>query len=504
MIGATSRAVKPGEASRAGPRHRCYRAAVLVRWVAIAALVAPAWFGAAASASPAEEAFDGAVFAGPTGAHTGSIIANPASLLRLIPGWHLFLNGAARLEQISVARDVVSADGASAPGATARGRTFGAGGQVGAILAWPGGMIAATTALAPPEETLTGEAALAYHSLGTRSRRVDWFSLAGGYRYGRAIHLAFSATLSERRTTLQFARDTALDAGRDPDRGVTSDCGGVACGLEHPAATELWTLRVAPDYLLDINNLILSAGLLVRLPSATLLGLSYQRPWSLGSFELSGTARIDAAPRDGGGVASGEATVFVELPEVWRLGTRTAVAPEWEIVTEVRWRRLANVGTFDVRTHGGDLEAGRVPEYFPRARGLRDAVAVELGLEQIDVGQPLIVGGRFGVDTGATGGHRISPTSPWGPEMTAAIGGQLRVGSQWIVQAGYQLGYQLPVDADPSAFDPIDRLDCVDRGHDFDLPACATVRAGYGLPSAAGTYRRWDHVAWLALRVEVR
>jgi hypothetical protein len=476
---------------------------VLARCLAITALAVSIWPVMHASASPGEESFDGAVFAGPTGTHTGSIIANPASLLRMTPGWHLFLNSVVRAEQIAIDRSTVAADGTTGAGPRIRGNTAGAGGQLGAIFAWPGGMIAGAASLLPPDETLADEPALDFHSRGIRTRRIDWFSLAGGYRYGSALHLAFSATLSERRTKLGFARDTALDAGRDPTRGVTSECGGVACGLENPLATEQWTIEVEPEFL-DISNLVLSAGLLIRLSSTTLFGLTWQRPWSLGSYELSGTARVVGAPRDGGQVWTGEATLFVDLPEIWRVGTRTIITPGWELVSEVRWRRLADLGTYDLRTHGGDLAEGDIPEFYPRARGLRDAVAVEVGIEPIDVGQTIIGGIRFGGDTGATSSTSLSPTSPWGAELTTAIGAQLRLGAAWIIQTGYRLAYQPTISATPSEFDPIDRLDCVDSGYDFDLPACATVRDGYGLPTAAGTYGRLSHVAWLGLRIEVR
>jgi hypothetical protein len=475
---------------------------VLARCLALTALLASIT-SATSAASPGEEPFDGAVFAGPTGTHPGSITANPASLLRITPGVHLFATGVAHVERIAIDRELVDVDGTRRAGPRVEGDTMGAGGQLGGIYAWPGGMIAAAASLLPPDETLSGEDALAYHSNGTRTRRIDWFALGGGYRYGRSIHLAFGATVSERRTILRFKRDTALEAGRDPVRGVTSDCGGTPCGLEHPAAAETWSIDGDPDFL-NLGNLVLSGGVLVRLPGETLLGLSYQRPWRKGAYELTGTATVTAAPRDGGLVHQGEATVFVGLPEVWRLGTRTAVGAGWEVVTELRWRRLGQVGPYDVRTHGGDLADAGVPEYYARARGLDDALAVELGVEQADVGQPVLVGLRIGGDTGAARGGRLSPTSPWGPELTASAGVQLRLASRWVIQAGYELGYQPPVTTDASVFDPIDRLDCVDSGYDFDLPACATVRAGAGLPTAGGTYARWDHQAWLALRIEVR
>jgi hypothetical protein len=43
---------------------------------------------------------------------------------------------------------------------------------------------------------------------------------------------------------------------------------------------------------------------------------------------------------------------------------------------------------------------------------------------------------------------------------------------------------------------------CDASQHDYDDPACATVRAGYALPTAAGDYRRLGHAARLGLRYD--
>ncbi len=454
------------------------------------------------AASPGDAPWDGAVFAGPTAPHPANVAANPAALLLTTPGTHFFVGGVGRLEQLVVERRTVDESGATGPGPTARGTTTGAGGHVGALRAWPGGVIAFLATLPPPVETLAGEDALAYHTRGSRSRAFDLATVAAGYRVTSRISLGLAGSYGTRSTVLRFARDTALEAGRDPDRGTASDCGGARCGLEHPAASELWTIDVGSDPT-SLDNLSLSGGVLVRLPGEVLFGLTYQRPWRLGRIERTGTARVVAAPRDGGAVLTGETTVYDRVPEIVRLGARSRPLERWDLVGELRWRRLGTATRDDVRTYGGDLAAGGVPDLYPRPRGLRDAVALEVGLEQVELGQVTRLGARLGVDTGAVGAERMSARAPWGRHLSANVGLQVRLAARWVFQLGYGVEYQGDVVVSPGAFDPIDRLDCEDGGHDLELPACATVRAGYGAPTAAGTYGRITHAGRLTLRLEL-
>ncbi len=455
-----------------------------------------------AAAGPADAPWDGAVFAGATAPHPANITANPAAMLLITPGTHVFLGATGTLDRLAIERQVIDDGGGDQPGPSVRSGTMGAGGHVGVIRAWPGGMVAFTAGTPPPEETIAGEEALAYHSRGNRTRQKDWGTIAAGYRVTSRLSLGLAGSYGTRSSVVRFARDTALESGRDPARGVGSDCGGVRCGLEHPAAAELWSIDVASDNT-SIDDLSLSGGILVRLPGELWLGLSYQRPWNLGRIERSGVATVVGAPRDGAVVRRGESTLFDRLPEVVRVGARSRPRDRWDVVGELRWRRLGRIGADDVRVYGGDLAAGDTPAIYPRPRGLHDAVALEVGIEEVDDGQRLRLGARVGADSGAVAGEQMSARAPWGRQLTAGGGLQLRLGSRWVVQAAYGVGFQPTVTADPSAFDPIDRLDCVDSGFDVELAACDTVRGGYGAPTAAGAYGRWSHVGSLSLRVEV-
>ncbi|MEZ4402122.1 MAG: hypothetical protein R3B06_18995 [Kofleriaceae bacterium] len=466
------------------------------------ALLALAAAAAAARANPAESpAADGAVFAGVTGASTSNVTSNPATLMRLVPGVHFFAGSTVSVDQLTIARRTVDPDtGALGPGPTVRGTTTGVGLTVGVATTSSRGMFAVTAALRPPDETLA-DPALAYHTRGSRTRRIDWATLSGGFALTSRLYLGLAGTLADRAQVVAFARDTALAAGHDPLRGVGSDCGGAPCGLEDPAATELWSVTATPSSLVTIDNLMYTVGLMARLPGGVWVGLATERPWRVGDFRMVGTATVVAAPRDGGATHTGEAVVIQRLPEVIRLGARGPLGRALELTAEARWRRIERTSAVDLRVFGGDVREADVPEATVRPRGLQDAVAVEVGLEQapLDRAHPerrWRFGGRLGFDSGAVAADRLSARAPWGAQLSAAVGTEVKLAS-WTLQLGYRFDLGLPGTAAPGAYDPTAGLACVDSSFDFDLPACATLRAGYGTSTAAGDYSRLSHTARL-------
>lgn len=477
-----------------------------MRWPIVLVVASAATAPIRAAASPGDAPWDGAVFAGPTSPHGSNVAANPAALLLAPPALHYFLGGIAVLEQLGIDRRVVDAAGDFSDGPRVSGLNAGLGGHAGIARVTPNVVLAAMGAMVPPDETLADEDALRYHTRGSRARAAEG-TLSVALRPTRRIAIGVAITYSINDSVLRFARDTAMEAGRDPARGVASDCGGTPCGLENPLATETWTIDADRDAMFPWNwrfdNLRLNAGVLVPLPRGILLGVTYQRPWNLGRIGREGTVTVVGAPRDGGVVRTGEATVYTRLPEVIRIGTRSRILESYDLIGELRWKRLARAAVDDVRTYGGDLAAGGVPEIYLRPRGLREDVALEVGVEQVEDGQPVRWGVRAGVDTGAVDLEYLSARAPWARHLTAGGGLQLRLHARWVMQLGYNVAWQPAAVVEPGAYDPIDRLDCVDSGFDIDEPACATVRGGYGAPTAAGEYRRWSHAGRLSLRLEV-
>jgi len=467
-------------------------------WPAALAIAATA---SVVRASPADAlATDGAVFAGVTGADPANATANPAALLRLVPGWHVFAISTVSYDRVGVDRQVIDpATGARRAGPAITDSTIGAGATIGFATATGRSMFAALTSLRPPDETID-DPGVADQTRGSRTRRFDWGTIAGGYRLTSRLHLGLSITLTNRRQVIRYARDTALAAGNDPTRGVGSDCGGAACGLENPRARELWRIDLAHSPLDDdlFDNVVLAVGGMVRLPAGVWLGVAAERPWQYGRLTMSGDATVIQAPRDGGATLHGQAVVYQRLPEVIRFGGRGPITGGWEVTAELRMRRLARTELVDVRVFGAELAGTDVPEIDLRPTGVSDTVAIELGAEQPDRGQRWRGGARLGFDTGAVPDQRISARAPWGRQLTAALGAQLRV-DRWTLQLGYRFDWQLPVTGGGGAYDPLAMIACTDAAFDYDLPACAAVRAGYGTSTAAGDYTRQSHTLRVAL-----
>lgn len=466
-------------------------------WTACATLALVAATLAPARAAPGDTpSVDGAVFAGVTGADPANINGNPAALVRLVPGIQGFVIATGAYDRVTIDRRTVDATtGALSPAGAISDATVGAGAMLGVTFEFKGTRITAISALRPPDETID-DPAVAYHTRGTRSRRVDYVAFAGGLRLTRWLYLGLSVAVGDRRDVVTFARDSALDAGTDPARGIGSDCGGAPCGLDDPAARELWHVDVTPDSLLDQWRY--SVGLLARLPAGVWLGLSADRPWQIGRLAEAGDVTITRAPRDGGGVIRGEAVMYRRAPQTLRFGGRGPIRRGWELVGELRLRLLERTDPIDLRVFGAELAAADIPEITLRPTGMTDAVALETGLEQPDHGQRWRTGFRLGYDAGAVPEERLSARAPWGEQLSASLGVQLRLDAVKL-QLGYRLDVMLPASTGAGAFSPLDRLACAAADYDYDLPACATVRAGYGTSTAAGDYGRQSHTLRVSL-----
>ena len=468
----------------------------------LAGLVGPLAAGTGrASAEPGEDdLLDGVVFGGVTSPSPANITANPAALVRTPAGLHVFALGGLRLDRIAIDRVQLAPGGATSAGPHVADSTVGGAGVVGFTIN-PGNPVASFIVGWQPEERSIDRDATAYQSRGDDGRIIE-VAAALSFRVTTWLEVGGSVGYANHHQHVGFARDTALEAGDDPARGVGSDCGGAACGFEHPLAREEWSLDVATTSAFD--DLLYSLGAIVRIADGVQLALATRRPWQLGLIPMDGTATITEAPRDGGVVRHGEATVAARLPEIWRVGLRGRARPGWDALLELRWRRLTRTGPYDVHTLGGDLAAADVPEWSTRPRGLTEAFAAWVGAEQVDDGRRIRLGAWLGADSGATTNAKLSAAAPFGPVVAGAVGLQLRLSPSWRLQVGGQVRYQPSTSTGTSAFDPQARRDCIASGYDRELPACTTVRDGYGLPTAAGDYQRWSGGATVGLRIKVR
>lgn len=472
---------------------------------------------AAVLASPRSDPTQGrATFTGAATPHPTSIELNPAALGLGVTD-ELYLAATGLFDRISIARRTIDLD----TGALSDD------GRVTANLLSPGGMLAyvwhsgasgrITLGVAlhtsPAERFIENEEALRYHTLGG-SHRTYAGSVASSIRLSSRVLVGVSLSLRPSFLELRFARDTALDAGRDPVRGVASDCGGAPCGVENPLAAERYVVDVSSDWI-ALENVVGTVGVVVELARDVYLGISYHTPPGLAiQNELTGTMDVERAPRDGGGIVSGGATVYLSQPASFHAELRARLTPDLELHVGTRLEDLSRMQAYDVRGYGSFFRGAGIPEWQRRPRGFQDAlepwwfsVSTWAGIDQSWSELPLVLGGRIGFETSTVAEDRTSPLTiaPLSGTLDAGLQYRftrdLQVTPQVVLQANYGLQYFPTVNVTDSAFDPRDRLACEDSGFDYSTPACAAVRNGYAIPTAAGEYSRIEQAARIALRL---
>lgn len=440
------------------------------------------------------------MFSGPTQPHATSIFVNPAALALASRGEHLLLLGTTRLSQLAVDRDIVQADGSTIAGPNVSSNVLSPGGMFafdfGITNKWRLGLSLHT----PIARRFHENDALRYHSLGGYSYQITGSSSVSFAAHERIL---FGVGISIGYSTigLDFARDTALEAGT---AGVESDCGGSPCGVENPLADEVYRIRAKTSglgELVSAKNLGFIGGAMVRVTDTWWLALSLALPPGSvsGTIDLAGDVRVTRAPRDGGGAVSGDAEVIFDNPVAVYLGARGPVGEKLELVAHLRWRNLSVQRRFDVRMFGGNLEDASIPTWYPRYRGYDDTITAVVGLETPDT-ERIRLGGRLVLDSAAVATSAVSPMQPDPWSLGGNGGVDLRVTDHLVLTGVYGLSLFLPVSTGDSAYDPLDRIQCVDQ--DFDLDACAPAREGRALPTAAGSYRRFEHSLLLSIRYD--
>lgn len=468
---------------------------------------------AIAHASPRSDSTQGrAAFTGAATPSATSIELNPAALGLGPDVNEVYLAATSVLEHLSIRRRTLDIDtGALGDGADVSANLISPGGMLAYI--WhsgAGGRVTLGVALhsSPAERFIANQEALRYHTLGG-SHRTYAASIGSSFRLSGRVHVGVSLSLRPSVLKLRYARDTALEAGRDPDRGIASDCGGSPCGVENPAAAERYDVDVRSDWI-ALDNVVATIGIVVQLAREVWLGVGYHTPPGLSiENELTGTMVVQRAPRDGGETIDGAATVYLSQPASFDVELRARVSPGLELHVGSRLEDLSRLAAYDVRGYGSAFPAAQIPEWQVRPRGFHDglrrfAIAGWVGLDQVERDFPLVLSGRLGFETSAVPDERTSPITIAPLSATLDAGLQYRitrdVTPQVVLQASYGLQYFPEVSVTDSAFDPRDRLACYDAGFDYSTPACASVRNGYAIPTAAGDYSRIQQAARIALR----
>jgi hypothetical protein len=451
---------------------------------------------APALASPRTDPTMGrAVFTGATTWHATSIELNPAALGLGIRN-ELYFSTVAALDRYAIDREGSE--------------------HVDATLLSPGGMaafvwhtgndgkitLAGHVRTSPAERFIESEDALRYSILGGYHRTYAG-GIGASVRFTSKFYLGVSLSGQTSYLRLRYARDSALEAGRDPTRGITSDCNGAPCGIENPAATETYDVDVHTP-LFSASNLAANLGIIYVVARDVVFGIAYHAPPGLAiQNQFNGTMRIDRAPRDGGGVVTGGSTVYLSQPPTFDAELRARLPQELDLHVGARFEYLSRMATYDVRGYGSFFPGAQIPEWMPRARGFKNTWAVWSGVDQVDSGQFARFGGRVGFETAAVDDDATSPWTIAPTSLTLDGGVQLRIAPQVVLQATYGLQYFPEVNVRDSRFDPQAQLDCYDSSFDYATPACAAARQGYGIPTAAGDYSRMQHAARLSLRYEL-
>jgi long-subunit fatty acid transport protein len=462
---------------------------------------------ARAGAEPRTDPTTGrAVFTGAATASAVSLELNPAALELGNADQELYLGGSALIDQYSIhTRTIDQTTGALLDGPSASTTAFGPGGLLAYVKHFKDrGTVGVALKTVPIDMFPTGQTALQYHTLGTRERTYS-ATFGGSVRITDEWYFGLTFSAETRHLHLRYARDTALEQGHGPG-GVDSVCGGAPCGIGNPLATEIYDVQVHTD-VFSRDNIAPNLGMVYQLGKDLYLGLAYHAPPGLSiQNQLHGNMVVTRAPRDGGYLVRGGATVNLSEPASADLEVRARLPDRLDLHVGARWEDLSRFEAYDVRGYGTALATIGAPEWTERPRGYHDPLALWAGVEQIETKAlwQWRFGARLGVETSAVPDARTSPNAIAPLSATGDVGAEVRVpGTQMILQLSYGLQYFPTVHVLDSSYDPRDRLACIDNGFDYSTPACQSVRRGYAIATAAGDYSRLEHALRIGLRVQL-
>jgi long-subunit fatty acid transport protein len=442
-----------------------------------------------AFASPRSDPTTGrSVFTGATVPSPTSITLSPAAIGLDTLGTKLYFALTSTLSQIAIDRRTIDLDsGALGQGPRIRDVRLAPGGDLG-VLWHPNESLTLGFGgrIPPPELQIEDRASLGYSTLGGGQRTYD-ATFAVSLRVTGAFYFGASVTHENTFLHLRYLRDSALEAGER--------------SAEDFNAAEQYDVT-ARTPILATSNLKVNIGTVFRVAPDVWIGLAYHTPPGLDvQTTLNGDMDVTRSPRDGGTLVRGGSTVYVSYPASVDAEVRARLPEELDLHVGGRWEDLSRMQAYDVRGYGSVFTFNGIPEQMLRARGLHDAFAVWAGVEQVDIDErkPLRLGARIGFETSSVDDDHLSPLTVAPAMLTLDLGAQVRLGA-WVVQLGYGIGYAPTTSVTDSAFDPRDRLACIDSGYDYTTDACRATRNGYALPTAAGDYARLRHIVVLGLR----
>jgi long-subunit fatty acid transport protein len=431
-----------------------------------------------ARATPYIDLWDGGmVFTGSTEGHVSSIVRNPAAI-GLMHGFHFYSETHAAVDRVGIDRASFSpSTGAVGPGidpAATSDTLVRPGGFIGFVFDPVEDKFSFGLAVHIPfsDQQADGDA-LRYYARGGYLRAYT-ASVALSYHYS-SWYFGGNASLQTTFGAQRFALDEHLETCASPPCDVEDADGAtrvdmaVSTGYAHPTFT-------------------FNVGLLWLPTNGVWIGAAYHSsPGLFGALALTGAGKVEPAPETGIGTSLGDAQVNLRLPQWLELGLRMDLVPQrWQLVANVRWIDLSVVSQLDLRLAGPALRAAGVKEWILREQGLRDAFVGELGVE--NPSGMVRFGARLMADSGGIAAGAINPAHVDGPTFGVEAGLELGLASGFAVTIAAYGGLMLPRKVSPGAYLPQEQIDCV-QSH-FNLDACSASRAGYAIPTAAGSYTR--------------
>ncbi len=445
--------------------------------------------------------------AGPADAHPAAIFYNPAALGPL-RGVHLWFDAGGRIQLGEIRRD--EGEGAGAGQSTAI-TSPAIDGFVGATWDLFTDRVTLGIGVVSPFNELTqypSRSATRYQAIWQRGATLEEI-VAVGVRLSSRLYIGTSANFAESWIDYRYARDLAPaggGAGIDQPSGL---CGGSACGLENPAATQDVRLR---GFGWGIG---FSVGVLARPVDRIWLALSYVShvfdPFRgvdlpLGSDTGASVSRAPGSADPGCGAAcTGRSLVSALVPDIITFAIRVEATPRLEVEGTTRWVHYGARNALDVYMQGGTLDriakadpAAAVPAQVRFDRGWHDAYSLGASL-RVKLSDTLRVSPSVIYESSAVETEKVSAanleaekldlafTLEWRPRPHLIVGAHLGGTAYFLGHAG-------------EAFDPRAEASCVDAK--FALPACQKRIDGDALPSAAGRYTMGTLHAGFALGME--
>lgn len=433
--------------------------------------------------------------AGPTDPHVASMIANPATLGAL-PGFHVWLDGGARLHLGSITRTPLDGGvGINPGGADIRWADLDA--FLGATYAFRDYLTIGISVYTPYTDfTSYGESALRYHAVNHTFATLAE-SAAVGARLSDRFYVGVSFQFTEAWLRYRFDRDTALAGGSALVDQPNALCGNGPCGLENELARQRLSLR-GFSYAIGFG-----LGIIVRPIDRLWLALSWSSPmrifrqrnpdlalYDTRAVEVSGVRGEQANPTEPPPLYRGNDQISMLLPDVVQFGMRFEATTRIDFEAGARWIGYGFRRALDVTLQGPALEnagltsATRPPVQFLLDRGLQDAWGLWMSgrfrvreslrlmpfvfFETAAVKKELVNAANLDAEK-----LDLSLVAEWKPHRRVTLGTHLGGTAYFLGDAG-------------QGFRPREQVRCVDAAYSLD--ACGDLLGGRALPEASGRY----------------